>query len=149
MSDISKNIKKLRKKNGLTQEQLAQKLHMTRQTISGWENDKFYPDLDTVIKLSEILNTDPNNLLYPSGKGRMDQEVKTVSPKWVLLTFAIFFAGMTWGGEISAFVFQKLVGGSVEQTYLYPIYGGIIMLAVLMVICTGIVVETIREREVF
>lgn len=146
MSDISKNLKYFRRKNRLTQEQLAAELHVTRQTVSGWETDKFYPDLDMVLKLSEVFHTDPNSLLYPMGQGRR-KNTRGVTPKVVICIIIIFFIGMTWGGGISSFIFQKIVGGGVAETYLYPIYGGIIMLAVLIAVCTCWVVEEIREKE--
>lgn len=42
---LGNKIREIRKINGLTQEQFAQKFHVTRQTVSNWENDKNYPDL--------------------------------------------------------------------------------------------------------
>lgn len=43
------------KKKHLTQQQLADKLHVTRQTLSRWENNLSYPNLDTLVNLSEFL----------------------------------------------------------------------------------------------
>ncbi|MDN5314921.1 MAG: hypothetical protein PWP10_3671 [Clostridiales bacterium] len=48
MSDIAKNIKSLRKKNKISQEELAGKLYVTRQTISNYENGKSNPDIETL-----------------------------------------------------------------------------------------------------
>ena len=64
MSKISQNIKRQRIQKGLSQEELAQKLFVTRQTVSNYETGKSNPDLDTLIKLSEILETDVETLLY-------------------------------------------------------------------------------------
>ena len=64
MSKISQNIKRQRIQKGLSQEALAQKLFVTRQTVSNYETGKSNPDLDTLIKLSEILETDVETLLY-------------------------------------------------------------------------------------
>ena len=50
---IDRNIRRLRKEAGLTQEELAQKLFVTRQTISLWELGKVHPDLETLQKLAE------------------------------------------------------------------------------------------------
>ena len=49
------NLKKLRKAKGLSQEALAERLHVTRQTISKWENQLSVPDADLLIRLAEIL----------------------------------------------------------------------------------------------
>ena len=51
---IGKIIKEERTKRQLTQENLAEEFFVTRQLISKWENDKSYPDLDQVVKLSEF-----------------------------------------------------------------------------------------------
>ena len=63
MSKISENIKNLRLSNNMTQEKLAEKLSVTRQTVSCWENGKSEPDLDTIFKISDIFNTDITLLL--------------------------------------------------------------------------------------
>ena len=64
MKDIGKNIKAIRKAKAMTQDELAEKLFVTRQTVSNYENGRSRPDVDTVIKLAEILETDTNSILY-------------------------------------------------------------------------------------
>ena len=51
MIKISRNLKKFRKLNNLTQEQLAEEMNLTRQAISNWENDKSQPDLESIERL--------------------------------------------------------------------------------------------------
>lgn len=53
---IGKQIKKFRVENGLSQEGLAEKIYVSRQTISNWENDKNYPDVKSLLLLSSIFN---------------------------------------------------------------------------------------------
>ena len=50
---LGNKIREIRKNNDLTQEQFAQKFHVTRQTVSNWENDKNYPDLSSLKEISE------------------------------------------------------------------------------------------------
>lgn len=57
------NIGYLRKKKGITQEELAEKMYVSRQTISRWETDSVYPDMETVIKLCELLDCDMETLV--------------------------------------------------------------------------------------
>ena len=57
------NLSSLRKKNGLTQDMLASKLHVTRQTISKWEKGYSVPDADVVLKIAEIFDVDISTLL--------------------------------------------------------------------------------------
>lgn len=64
MRDIGKNIRDLRERAGLTQEAMAEKLFVTRQTVSNYETGKTRPDLDMLVKIAEILGTDANTVLY-------------------------------------------------------------------------------------
>ncbi len=52
--ELGKKIRQLRKFSGMTQEQLAEKLHVSRQALSKWENDTSLPDLESVIKISRL-----------------------------------------------------------------------------------------------
>ena len=52
--EIGKKLKKARVQSGYTQEEVAEQLQVTRQTISNWENEKSYPDIISVISLSEV-----------------------------------------------------------------------------------------------
>lgn len=63
MNKVSKNIKNARIANKMTQEELSLKLSVTRQTISCWENGKSEPDIDTLIKISDIFKININELL--------------------------------------------------------------------------------------
>ena len=68
MSDFSANLRRLRKKAGLSQDALAERLSVTRQTVSSWERDKSYPDIPMLLCLGETLGVSPNDLLYPAGR---------------------------------------------------------------------------------
>lgn len=60
---FGENLKTLRKHKGFSQEELATRLHVVRQTISKWEKNLSVPDVDTLIRLSEILEVSVNDLL--------------------------------------------------------------------------------------
>ena len=60
---LNENIKKLRKIKGFTQEELASKLNVTRQTISKWEKGYSVPDAEILEKLAEIFETNVSQLL--------------------------------------------------------------------------------------
>ncbi len=64
MSNIGKNITKLRKEKGITQEQLAERLHVTRQAVSHWENGKTNPDIDILTTLAEYFEVSIEELIY-------------------------------------------------------------------------------------
>jgi len=61
--EFGKHIKKYRSENSLSQEQLAERVFVSRQTISNWENDKSYPDVNSLVLLSEVFNTSIDNLI--------------------------------------------------------------------------------------
>jgi len=76
MRDIGKNIKDLRVARNMKQDQLAEKLFVTRQTVSNYENGKSRPDIDTIIKLSEVLDCDVDNILYGTAKTNNSEKIK-------------------------------------------------------------------------
>ncbi len=53
--ELCKQIKKYRNDLGLSQDALAEKVFVSRQTISNWENDKSYPDVNSLLLLSEVI----------------------------------------------------------------------------------------------
>ena len=60
--ELGKQIKKHRQEVQLSQEELAERVYVSRQTISNWENDKSYPDVNSLVLLSEtcLLYTSPS-----------------------------------------------------------------------------------------
>lgn len=64
MRDIGRNIRELRIKRKMTQDELAEKLFVTRQTVSNYETGKSRPDVDMLVKISDLLDCDINSLLY-------------------------------------------------------------------------------------
>ena len=60
---LNENIKAIRKSKGLSQQELAIKLNVVRQTISKWEQGLSVPDSDMLIPLSEVLETPVSTLL--------------------------------------------------------------------------------------
>ncbi|WP_455619273.1 helix-turn-helix domain-containing protein [Eisenbergiella sp.] len=64
--DLSEKIVKLRKNNGLTQEQLSEQLNVSRQSVSKWESGQAAPDIDKIVALGEIFHVSTDYLLKPS-----------------------------------------------------------------------------------
>ena len=61
--EIGKKLKAARSRTGLTQEQVAEHLFVSRQTISNWENEKSYPDIVSVVRLSDLYSISLDELL--------------------------------------------------------------------------------------
>lgn len=67
--EIGNKINQLRKLSGMTQEQLAEKLNVSRQTISKWESDSTSPDLESIVKISRIFHVSLDDLLKEGEAG--------------------------------------------------------------------------------
>lgn len=61
--EIGNKLNQLRKLSGMTQEQLAEKLNVSRQTISKWESGGTSPDLESIVKVSKIFHVSLDDLL--------------------------------------------------------------------------------------
>lgn len=78
---LSDNIKRIRKSKGLSQEELAIKLNVVRQTVSKWENGLSVPDSDMLITLADELDTSVNVLLGETVTESMADDLKVISKK--------------------------------------------------------------------
>ncbi|ODR47475.1 transcriptional regulator [Eisenbergiella tayi] len=72
---FSENLKQIRKEKGISQEELAARLNVVRQTISKWEKGLSVPDAELLIKLSEILETSVGTLLGDTIEAAADKNV--------------------------------------------------------------------------
>lgn len=61
--EFSSQLKKLRAETGLSQEELAEKVYVTRQTVSNWENEKSYPDIHSLLLLSSLFHVSLDQLI--------------------------------------------------------------------------------------
>lgn len=68
MNVVSDSIKKLRKEKGMTQDELAEQLFVTRQAVSNWEMGKTQPDVDTLTRLAEIFDVSVERIIYGKEK---------------------------------------------------------------------------------
>ena len=74
---LNENIKRLRKLKGLSQEELAIKLNVVRQTISKWEKNYSVPDAEVLVKLADVLEVQTSQLLGV----KVDSDVQTTEEK--------------------------------------------------------------------
>ena len=88
-------IKEKRTKSGLTQEDLAKKLHVSRSTISNWEINRNYPDIKLIVNISNILEIPLKELLQEESDivNRLSEDTiirKKISKRNKILYFLIF-----------------------------------------------------------
>ena len=78
---LNNNLKRIRKSKGLSQEELAIKLNIVRQTVSKWENGLSVPDSDMLITLADELDTSVSVLLGETVMEPMTDDLKAISEK--------------------------------------------------------------------
>ena len=95
---LNETIKALRKSKGLSQQELAVKVNVVRQTISKWEQGLSVPDSDLLIALSEALETPVSTLLGETVAESEADEVKALSEKLEIinLQFARRCSSIYW-----------------------------------------------------
>ena len=113
---VGKNIKKYREEKGLSQQELADCLNVTRQAVSNWENGKTQPDIETLHNISMTLEVTIEDLIYGSQPERKvivtKEKAKDASSKgftfgmalamiisyvkWNSIGWAIFHGFLSW-----------------------------------------------------
>ncbi len=78
---LNENMKAMRKSKGLSQEELAIKLNVVRQTISKWEQGLSVPDADMLISISEVFETSVSTLLGETVAGTKADDLRAISEK--------------------------------------------------------------------
>lgn len=78
---LNENIKAIRRSKGLSQQELAVKLNVVRQTISKWENGLSVPDSDMLLSISEVLETPVSVLLGETVTESEVDDLKAISAK--------------------------------------------------------------------
>ncbi len=91
MSKVSKNLKKIRNEKKLTQDALAEKIHVTRQAISSWETGKTRPDIDSLLMLAEVLDVQVEELIY--GEKKENLEIQDKSKKKNIIKIILGIVG--------------------------------------------------------
>lgn len=115
--ELSKQIKKYREAQSLSQDELAAKLYVSRQTISNWENEKSYPDVHNLLLLStyfdvsldELIKGDVEMMKRKISKTEMDKYTSVMIISLVLsaitLGFPLFFSWWSWWWTLIPFGF--------------------------------------------
>ena len=86
---LNENLKTIRKSKGLSQEELAIKLNVVRQTISKWENGLSVPDSDMLIAISEALDTPVSTLLGETINEPKADDLKAISEKLEIINLQL------------------------------------------------------------
>lgn len=113
--EIGSKLKNARNKKGITQEKAAELLGVSRQTISNWENNKSYPDIISVIKMSDIYSVSLDHLLKEEKSMNrtyqefLEESTNTVKAKrnlGIIILFSAYF--VIWA--VAMIIFWQIKG---------------------------------------
>lgn len=97
MADIGKNIRLLRMQKGMTQDELAEKLFVSRQTVSNYETGRSQPDIDTLLRIAESLGVEAQHLLYgsPDTEEQLAAKKRTIAACFAVAGLVIVYHLLT------------------------------------------------------
>lgn len=93
---LQENLKELRKKKGYSQQELAIRLNVVRQTISKWEKGLSVPDADTLIKMAEIFEVSVNELLGAELEVKDEEKRNAIAEQLVRINEQLAIKNNRW-----------------------------------------------------
>ena len=129
---FGEKLQSLRQRAGMSQDQLAERLEVSRQAVSRWERDETMPETDKVVALADIFDVTTDYLLRPQPessetetekppreqKDRVERFLAFVKRKWYMLGWVL----IVWGGiDLARGVFVKVAFQGVFEAALEPI----------------------------
>lgn len=112
MTNVGENIKKMRKKLKITQDELSEKLNVTRQAVSNWENGKTEPDIETLTKMAQIFDISIDELVDGIPKGIKELRGKK-SHLYIGIAFTLFYIF----SSLTMILIEKMFQDYVTFTY--------------------------------
>ena len=89
---LGQRLLELRKNKNMSQEEAAEKLNVTRQTISKWETDASTPDFDKIMPLCNLYNITPDELLT----GNKSKKISKANPLLLYSSILLYFLSLIW-----------------------------------------------------
>ena len=144
---LGERLYELRKKKGLSQEEVAEKLNVTRQSVSKWETDESKPDFDKIVPICELYEISTNELLSGTKEEKEEKEVEVINKdnkkkRALIISSAIFlyFLALIW-------IIVSEVSFNLDEGFMV---GGFFLLcgvATCMLIYQGIVLSTTITKK--
>jgi transcriptional regulator with XRE-family HTH domain len=144
---LGERLYELRKKKGLSQEEVAEKLNVTRQSVSKWETDESKPDFDKIVPICELYEISTNELLSGTKEEIEEKEVEVINKdnkkkRALIISSAIFlyFLSIIW-------IIVSEVSFNLNEGFMV---GGFFLLcgiATCMLIYQGIVLSTTITKK--
>ena len=148
--DFNKKLQELRKQKGITQEELAKALYVSRAAISKWESGRGYPNIDSIqalakyfsISIDELLSTDEALKLAKEENIEKEKSFRDLIFGLLDVSFALFFFLPFFGQEIDGVIYEvSLWGLNAVQSYIRVAF----MAAVTVMILYGILTLSMQS----
>ncbi len=133
--EIGERLKNARSEHGLTQEQVAEELGVSRQSISNWENNRSYPDIVSVIKMSDLYSVSLDELLKEDKKmiEHLNEVTNTVrSRQWISKLIEVGSYMVVW--ILTIIGFWTIMGPT--DIMAYTILTMYIALPIVIIVCS-------------
>ena len=148
--NLSKKIYELRKAHGMSQEQLAEKLNVSRQSISKWESGESSPEIERLIELSDVFDVSTDYLLKSSEVDELtirterlekgQNALKSKVQQEHLKNARILNVAFVYAVVMAVFFFLQL-----PLPYLWPLgesfYTRVIVLAIILCLATAVAIQ--------
>lgn len=132
--NFAQNLQSIRARNGLTQEQLAEELDVTRQSVSKWESGASFPEMETLLKICERYQVGVDELLRGSVEEHHEEEAKGFVRH--MRTFSIQMA-LSIPAIIMALAVISFLDGIASEAFLGAFFLTIVTVAVITLIVSG------------
>lgn len=155
--EFSEQIKMIRRRSKLTQEELAKKLNVSRQAVSNWENNRNLPDLEMLIKISSVFEISLDQLILGDAKmNKMTEKLikdtdENRKAKFNMITtisgfFLMLMGFMCFVIKANSVEYVDRHGFLHENFYLIPV-GYLFLLAGLIIIISGVIMHLKNKKD--
>ncbi len=155
--EFSEQIKMIRRRSKLTQEELAKKLNVSRQAVSNWENNRNLPDLEMLIKISSVFEISLDQLILGDAKmNKMTEKLikdtdENRKAKFNMITtisgfFLMLMGFMCFVIKANSVEYVDRHGFLHESFYLIPV-GYLFLLAGLIIIISGVIMHLKSKKD--
>lgn len=137
---LAENLQYLRAREGVTQEQLAERLDVSRQSVSKWESAASYPEMDTLLKLCDMFRVDMDTLLRGSVEKSLSEDTAGYD------RFMTLYARKIAGG-VSAIVGSVALWSFLSALGLSEMLGTAILLLVIAAAAVVFIASSMEEEH--
>lgn len=152
MRDIGKNIKEFRIKNHYSQEEMAEKLYVTRQTVSNYETGRSRPDVDTLIRIAEIYGVGVNQLIYGENEmTRKDFLHRVIRIGICVLLILVMGVFLYWFNGYSRVITSETLNSTWRALFLYilrPLMSTAIGVMMIIVVVQNVKIRPLKKNTV-